>query len=403
LPFVGQPRPGVRRGRNRISLLACALLCAAGAGTAQAQTGGTVPSLSPKVSGFECLSSCTGLDSIRSGGTVRVHGRNLSGASRVAFLGGRGSGDDVYAVAHSVRDDRLDVTVPARASSGPLAVINQSGQSSKASAGSLGIFRGKAVRDVHSVDGSVDARLVTKRVFFAGRQRAVLRYMLVNAAKPVRIDLISRRTNEVVARWTPGTVEAGRAHTVAWSGLSRGRLMGDGAYQFRLYTGQSAALPSGQASTAQADPAAADSFTFLRNEFPIRGAHTYGMSAGRFGAARSGHTHQGQDVMSPCGTPLVAARGGTVQHTAFHSAAGYYVVIDGAQTGLDYVYMHLREASLVHPGQHVYTGQPIGFVGDTGDAQGCHLHFELWSAPGWYEGGSPFDPLPFLRAWDRLS
>ena len=37
-------------------------------------------------------------------------------------------------------------------------------------------------------------------------------------------------------------------------------------------------------------------------------------------------------------------------------------------------------------------------VGDTGDATACHLHFEIWTAPGWYEGGSPIDPLPYLKS-----
>ena len=50
----------------------------------------------------------------------------------------------------------------------------------------------------------------------------------------------------------------------------------------------------------------------------------------------------------------------------------------------------------------VRTGQPIGIVGETGDAIGCHLHFEIWAAPGWYEGGSPIDPLPYLERWDAL-
>jgi murein DD-endopeptidase MepM/ murein hydrolase activator NlpD len=27
--------------------------------------------------------------------------------------------------------------------------------------------------------------------------------------------------------------------------------------------------------------------------------------------------------------------------------------------------------------------KPIGYIGDTGDADGCHLHFEIWTAPGW--------------------
>ena len=48
----------------------------------------------------------------------------------------------------------------------------------------------------------------------------------------------------------------------------------------------------------------------------------------------------------------------------------------------------------------VATGQPTCFVGATGDARGCHVHFEVWSAPGWQSGGSAVDPLPSLRAWD---
>jgi murein DD-endopeptidase MepM/ murein hydrolase activator NlpD len=40
---------------------------------------------------------------------------------------------------------------------------------------------------------------------------------------------------------------------------------------------------------------------------------------------------------------------------------------------------------------------------NTGDATACHLHFEIWTAPGWYEGGSPIDPLPYLEKWDAYS
>ena len=107
--------------------------------------------------------------------------------------------------------------------------------------------------------------------------------------------------------------------------------------------------------------------------------------------------------MAACGLPLVAARGGTVQYAGYEGAAGNYIVIDGKGTPYDTAYMHLAEPTPLKTGEPVRTGQPIGIVGDTGDATACHLHFELWGAPGWYEGGSPVDPLPYLKKWDAYS
>ena len=135
--------------------------------------------------------------------------------------------------------------------------------------------------------------------------------------------------------------------------------------------------------------------------FPIRGKHDLGQSAtNNFGGGRG---HKGQDLFAACGTPMVVAEGGTVRFAATQARAGNYAVVTGARSGRDYVYMHLRAPALVRKGDVVATGQPLGEVGDTGNANGCHLHFELWSAPGWYEGGSPMDLTPILRRWDRWS
>ena len=109
--------------------------------------------------------------------------------------------------------------------------------------------------------------------------------------------------------------------------------------------------------------------------YPIRGAHQYWEG---FGGARG---HEGIDVGSRCGTPLVAAQAGRVRFVKYHARAGNYLVIDVAESVFDLAYMHLAEPASVEPGQSVSAGQQVGLVGDTGNASGCHLHFESGKAP----------------------
>lgn len=133
--------------------------------------------------------------------------------------------------------------------------------------------------------------------------------------------------------------------------------------------------------------------------FPIRGDYKFGTGTAAYGGGRG---HQGHDVFAKCGTPLVAAEGGTVLYKEFHARAGNYVVIDVAGADRDEAYMHLRTPAIVEKGATVAAGQQIGEVGDTGRANGCHLHFELWNGTWQSMGGksgSPIDPLPTLKAW----
>lgn len=141
---------------------------------------------------------------------------------------------------------------------------------------------------------------------------------------------------------------------------------------------------------------------YQRHKFPIRGAHDYGGSGSRFGAPRSGHTHQGQDMSAAEGTKLVAVHEGRVTARQYQAGgAGYYLVIRG-KDDTDSVYMHMMGPAKVAAGEKVMAGQRIGRVGTTGSSTGPHLHFELWT-PNWYAGGRAFDPLQKLQRWDRRS
>jgi murein DD-endopeptidase MepM/ murein hydrolase activator NlpD len=135
--------------------------------------------------------------------------------------------------------------------------------------------------------------------------------------------------------------------------------------------------------------------------FPIAGPHDLGrIATNGFGGGRG---HSGQDMFAPCGTPVVASQGGTVREADFHPVGGNFIVLTEEHTGLDAVYMHLAHRPRLRAKEKVETDQRIGSVGATGNAWGCHLHFELWTAPGWYAGGEPFDPLPRLKRWDAGS
>lgn len=246
------------------------------------------------------------------------------------------------------------------------------------------------------------AQTTPRKSFYFGYRYPRLSYA-IGSSQPqndLQIEVVNS-VGEVVKTFYREDVAPDIENKVRWDGTTNeGKPARNGRYSFRI-TPQGPTAPA--ARKASTSTTLSLGFAFYGYAFPILGAHEYGMSAGRFGAGRSGHTHQGQDVMADCGTPLVAARGGIVQYSGYQSAAGNYVVIDGRGTSYDFMYAHLEEPSPLSTGDTVRTGQPIGIVGTTGSSTACHLHFEMWGAPGWYEGGSPFDPLAYLQKWDAYS
>ncbi|WP_209346633.1 peptidoglycan DD-metalloendopeptidase family protein [Flavonifractor sp. AGMB03687] len=87
------------------------------------------------------------------------------------------------------------------------------------------------------------------------------------------------------------------------------------------------------------------------------------------------HSHTGIDIAAAGGTPIYAAKGGQVITSAYHWSYGNYVVLDhgGGNTTL-YAHMSRRAVS---EGQMVTQGQTIGYVGNTGNSKGNHLHLEV--------------------------
>ncbi|GAA3818052.1 peptidoglycan DD-metalloendopeptidase family protein [Nocardioides panacisoli] len=102
--------------------------------------------------------------------------------------------------------------------------------------------------------------------------------------------------------------------------------------------------------------------------------------------------HNGTDFGAPCGAPLVASASGTVIDEHYDSVYGnrLYLAI-GKINGdtITLVYNHMSSYK-VGQGAHVARGQVLGYVGQTGWATGCHLHFIV------ERNGTPVDPMQYL-------
>jgi murein DD-endopeptidase MepM/ murein hydrolase activator NlpD len=121
---------------------------------------------------------------------------------------------------------------------------------------------------------------------------------------------------------------------------------------------------------------------------PVQGPRAF---SNDYGQPRSGgRRHEGNDILSPRGTPIVASVSGSA--TAHNSGLGglsYYLAGDDGNT---YFGTHL---SAIGATGRVAAGTVVGYVGDSGNARGTpHLHFEIH--PG---GGGPVNPYPTLSRY----
>ena len=147
--------------------------------------------------------------------------------------------------------------------------------------------------------------------------------------------------------------------------------------------------------------------------FPVLGTVSY---SDDFGEARAGGAHQGIDIIAPKRALALAAEAGKVEFWTSSASAGCMIYLHG-QSGTTYYYIHLNNdltkrndnrgkcvagtayAKGLKNGAKVVAGEVIGYVGDSGDADGIHphLHFELH--PG---GHRAVDPYPWLKRAQHL-
>jgi murein DD-endopeptidase MepM/ murein hydrolase activator NlpD len=137
--------------------------------------------------------------------------------------------------------------------------------------------------------------------------------------------------------------------------------------------------------------------------FPVYGPAGF---SNTFGAPRADTVwHHGEDIFAPLGTPILAVADGTVFSVGWQPVGGYRLWLRD-RLGNQFYYAHLSAYSpLALNGTEVRAGAVLGFMGNTGDAEGTpvHLHFEIHPVSMLnlgYDGAVA--PYPYLVAWQRL-
>ena len=390
------------RGKRRFSIVTVGLLVSAviGSGTfaraAPAPGGGIPLPPSPQIDSIICLTGCVDLGTSSRGGTVQIGGRALSAVRWVSFVG---ESNRVRTAPIRATETTVVARIPAGALSGRVRVVTTGGSSAAMSRSSLAIRPAPRVTGPDTPLRLIDASTAPGKAYLFGAAKPRVDFVVAGgASSTVRLDVLDRE-GAVVASRLLEKVARNSTSTFTWNmKTSAGRNAAGGSYRFRIAdpTGTPAELAPRLASRSLRGSLG---FTVHGFIFPVRGPHSYGDGIG------AGRGHQGGDVAASCGTPLVAARGGRVHYNSYQaSGAGHYLVINLSGTRNEsHVYMHLERPSPAKVGSLVKTGQRIGTVGTTGRSTGCHLHFEHWSAPGWYQGGSFLDPMGRLRKWDTYS
>ncbi len=354
--------------------------------------GGFTSPADPEVTDAICLEQCVGLHEVTVGGVIQVSGSSMQSVNKVLFAGTDGR---ISVKPRKVTETTALAVVPKGAEDGKVKVKSEFSGASGPSHSVIEVRARTALAAPADLQ-IAEAAATPRKAYFFGIKKPQLNFIVQSDQKVNRIRVeVVKKGGEVIASIEPDPVPSNSNQTVTWNGRTlAGKPAPSGVYKFRIQAMNGRIARSSAKSKQAGSSLRFEMYGFV---FPVRGAHTYGDGLG------AGRGHEGQDVMADCGDKLVAARGGKVVYNAYDGRGGNYIVIRGKAAHKDFVYMHLRSRSPFKAGRTVRTGQKIGIVGDTGDATACHLHFEAWSAPGWYNGGKLLNPTPLLKGWDKYS
>jgi murein DD-endopeptidase MepM/ murein hydrolase activator NlpD len=136
--------------------------------------------------------------------------------------------------------------------------------------------------------------------------------------------------------------------------------------------------------------------------FPVYGPSSFSNTFGAFRGDVAGNWHHGDDIFAPLGAPLLACADGIVFSVGWNDVGGNRLWLRDEQ-GNEFYYAHLSAFTpLAKNGRHVKAGEMLGFVGNSGDAQGTptHVHFEVHPFSLLFMGyDGAVDPTPYLSAW----
>lgn len=125
---------------------------------------------------------------------------------------------------------------------------------------------------------------------------------------------------------------------------------------------------------------------------PVQGVRASALRDTWGGARSGGRRHEGIDIFARRDTPVLSTTEGIVSRVGTNSLGGKVVWVIGPG-GQRHYYAHLNGYASIQAGQRVQPGSVLGYVGNTGNAQGTppHLHY------GIYTGKGAINPYPLLR------